>query len=58
MFTFEFFIGVVIGERILKHTDNLSKTFQHKDISATENEEVADLSVQTLQHMRDEETCN
>ena len=58
MSTFEFLIGVVIGERILKHTDNLSKTFQHKDISATENEEVADLSVQTLQHMRDEETCN
>ena len=58
MSTFEFFIGVVIGERILKHTDNLSKTLQHKDISATEGQEVANLSMQTLQRMRDEETFN
>ena len=58
MSTFEFFIGVVIGKRILKQTDNLSKTLQHKDISATEGQEVANLSVQTLQRMRDEETFN
>ena len=56
--TFEFFIGVVIGERILKHTDNLSRTLQHKDMSATEGQEVANLSVKTLQHMRDESTFN
>lgn len=55
MSTFEFFIGVVIGERILQHTDNLSKTLQHKDISATEGQE-ANLSVKTLQRMRDEQT--
>ena len=57
MHTFEFFIGVVIGER-LKHTDNLSRPFQHKDVSATEGQEVANLSVKTLQCMRDESTCN
>ena len=55
MSTFEFFIGVVIGERILKHTDNLSRTLQHKDISAIEGQEVANLSVKTLQCMRDEQ---
>ena len=52
MSTFEFFIGVVIVERILKHTDNLSKTLQHREISATEGQEVTDLSVQTLKRMR------
>ena len=56
MSTFEFFFGVVIRERILKHTDNLSKTLQHKDISAIEGQEVASLSVRTLEGMRDEET--
>ena len=56
MSTFEFFFGIVIGERILKHTDNLSKTLQHKDISAIEGQEVASLSVRTLEGMRDEKT--
>lgn len=56
MSTFEFFVGVVIGERVLKHTDNLSKTLQHKDLSANEGQEVADLSVKTLERMRDEQS--
>ena len=51
-----FFFGIIVGERILKHTDNLSKTLQHKDLSATEGQEVADLSVRTLERMRDEQT--
>ena len=56
MSSFEFFFGVVIGERILKHTDNLSKTLQHKDIFAIEDQEVASLSVRTLEGMIDEKT--
>ena len=55
MSTFDFFIGVSLGERILKHTDNLSKTLQHKDISASEGQQVAELSVKTLQSMRNDE---
>lgn len=46
MSTFDFFIGVSLGERILKHTDNLSKTLQHKDISASEGQQVKWLSCQ------------
>ena len=56
MYTFEFFSGVYIGERILKHTDNLSRTLQRKDMSVTEGQEVASLSVKRLQCMRDEST--
>ena len=51
-------IGSHIGERILKHTDNLSRTLQHKDMSATESQEVASLLVKTLQRMRNESTFN
>ena len=31
---FDYVFGVVLGERILKHADNLSKTLQHKHLSA------------------------
>ena len=54
MSTYDFVFGLAFGERILKHTDNLSKTLQHKELSATEGQEVADLSVRTLERMRNE----
>ena len=33
---FEFLFGVVLGARILKHTDNLSKTLQSPSLTAAE----------------------
>ena len=54
MKTFEYFFGVVLGERILKHADNLSKTLQHKNISATEAQSITSLTVNTLQLMRND----
>ena len=36
MRTFDFFFGIHLGELILSHSDNLSKTLQRKDISAAE----------------------
>ena len=53
---FNYIFGVVLGERILKHTDNLSRTLQHKDLSAAEAQAVAELSVKTLQMMRNDES--
>ena len=41
MSKFSFLFGV-LGEMILRHTDNLSKTLQHKDFSASEGQEIAD----------------
>ena len=32
MTTFTYFFGLVLGERILKHTDNLSKTLQNPSL--------------------------
>ena len=36
MKTFDFLFGLILAERILKHTDNLSKTMQTSSMSAVE----------------------
>ena len=38
MSTFEYLFGVLLGELILKHTDNLSKTLQNPQLSALEGQ--------------------
>ena len=52
---FEFYYGITLGELILKHTDNLSKTLQHKTISAAEGQECASLTLRTLQSVRSDD---
>ena len=52
MATFDFYFGVYIGEMILRHSDNLSRTLQKKDISAAEGQHVASLVMTTLKSMR------
>ena len=52
MSKFDFYYGVVLGEIILHHTDNLSHTLQKSDISAAEGQNVAGLVVKTLQFVR------
>ena len=52
---FNFIFGVILGERILKHADNLSKTLQHRDLSAAEAQAIAELRIKTLQMMRNDE---
>ena len=54
MKTFEYVLVWFWGERILKHADNLSKTLQHKNISATEAQSITSLTVKTLQLMRND----
>ena len=52
MKSFKFFFGLMQAERILKHTDNLSKTHQHSTISAVEAHSDSQLSMAVLQKMR------
>ena len=52
MRTFEFYFGIYLGEMILRHSDNLSRTLQKKDLSAVEGQRVAGLVKATLQSMR------
>ena len=52
MKTFNFLFGLVLGDLILRHSDNLSRTLQKTDISAAEGQEVANLTKRTLQSLR------
>ena len=56
METFRYFYGVTLGELMLQHTDNLSRTLQKSDISAAQGQEVAGLTVKTLQKIRTDES--
>ena len=55
MKSFDFFFVLMLGEFILKHSDNLSKTLQNVDVSAAEAQKVAEMTVSTLQSVRNAE---
>ena len=50
--TFWYFLGLLLGELILKHSDNLSKTLQSSELSASEGQQIATMTVKTLQSLR------
>ena len=56
MKTFSFVYGAILGEIILRHADNLSNTLQHKSMSAAEGQQVALMTVQTMNSIRTEES--
>lgn len=58
MKTFHFYFGLHISQRLFAHTDNLSKSLQAKKLSATTGQNLADLTVKTLQSLRNEESFN
>ena len=55
MKSFNFFFGVSLGELLLRHSDNLSKTLQASSMSAAEEQKTADMTVRTLQSIRTDE---
>lgn len=54
MNTFAFLFGAMLGQLLLRHSDNLSRTLQHTHISAAEGQRVATMTVKTLEMMRDD----
>ena len=52
MMKFPFLFGLLLCDRILNITDNLSKTLQSQSMSAVEAQHIAELTVKTLQGMR------
>ena len=52
---FDYYFGVSLGELILRHSDNLSRTLQKADISAAEGQEIATMRNRTLQSLRADE---
>ena len=55
MATFDLLFGLQLSMKILKITDNLSKTLQKQSLSAAEGQSVAELIVKTLKSMRTDE---
>ena len=55
MFRFDFLFGVVLGELLLWHSDNLSKSLQHQSMSAAEGQELARLTLKVLKYLRSPE---
>ena len=49
MTKFEDLFGVILGECILNHTDNLSGTLQNPSLPASEGQSIAELTCQTLE---------
>ncbi|XP_053398113.1 zinc finger MYM-type protein 1-like [Mercenaria mercenaria] len=52
MSNFDFLFGVSLGYEILRHTDNLSKCLQNKDMSAAEGQHLSKITLGTLSDMR------
>ena len=58
MSQYNLLFGLILCERILKITDNLSRTLQKQSLSAAEAQYVATLTVKTLKDMRTDEALN
>ena len=56
MRTFLFYFSLLLGHRIYALTDNLSKTLQKEKMSAVSGQRLANLTVQTFQSMRNNES--
>ena len=53
---FDYFFGVVLGELVLRHNDNLSRTLQSTNISGPQGQKIAATTQKTLQSLRSEES--
>ena len=56
MKSFDFLFGAVLGEMLLRHSDNLSRTLQSHHMSAVEGQTVASMTIKTLQSLRSDES--
>ena len=54
MESFSFYFGLNLGRKLYAHTDNLSKTLQKEKMSAISDKELADLTIKTMQGMRND----
>ena len=58
MKTFDYIYGAHLGELILSHSNNLSKTLQNPKLSAVQGQDCAHKTVITLERIRNEESWN
>ncbi|KAH3853467.1 hypothetical protein DPMN_095991 [Dreissena polymorpha] len=48
----------MLGQSLMRHTDNLSKGLQHQDLSESEGQSMAMLTIDTLKTLRNEKAFN
>ena len=58
MSNFSFHWGINLGESLLRHADNLSKTLHNPKLSTASGQEIASKTVETLQHIPNERDFN
>ena len=58
MESFKFYFGWQLGRKLYAHSDNLSKTLQQEKMSAIKGKSLADLTVQTLEGIRNDRDYN
>ena len=56
METFDFYFGVQLGNLVLRHSDNLSKTIQKLTLSAGDCQSLASLPIKTMQKLRSDDS--
>ena len=56
METFDFYFGVQLGNLVLRHSDNLSKTIQKTTLSAGDCQSLASLSIKTMHKLRSDDS--
>ena len=54
METFEYFFGVTIMQKILGHSDNLSRSIKPPDLTATDAKYLANCTDETLEKIRND----
>ena len=52
---FQYLYGIMVSEMILRHADNLSRTLERKYFSAEEGQQVAQMTVDTITSLRNED---
>ena len=55
MKSFDLYFGVSLGELLLNHSDNLSKTLQSASMSAAEGQKIADMTIRMLDSIHTDE---
>ena len=52
---FQYLYGIMLSEMIIRHAENLSRSLQHKSLSAEEGQQVAQMTVDTITSLRNDD---
>ena len=56
--SFDYLFGLLLGERLFSHTDNLSATLQKSNLSAVAGQNLAKQTVESVKRIRNDDSFN